>query len=75
MKLCGQLFWEFISGEKNLYTDIIEPLGHRAKGKNDDFNNAYSQIINKFTIEFSREFCEDSGRINWIKLIKFNSES
>ncbi len=75
LKLCGQLFWEFISGEKNLYTDIIEPLGHRAKKKNDNFINAYSQIINKFTLEFSREFCEDSGRINWIRLIKFNSES
>ncbi len=75
LKLCGQLFWEFISGEKNLYTDIIEPLGHSAKEKNNDFIKAYSQIINKFTFEFSREFCEESGRINWIRLIKFNSES
>src|SRR3989338_2079224 len=27
LKLCGQRFWEFISGNENLYTDIIEPLG------------------------------------------------
>jgi len=31
IKLCGQRFWEFISGNENLYTEIIEPLGHRAK--------------------------------------------
>ncbi|MCB1935052.1 MAG: hypothetical protein KDF59_03835 [Nitrosomonas sp.] len=30
-KYCGQQFWEFISGTSNLYTDIIEPLGHEAK--------------------------------------------
>ena len=28
LKLCGQRFWEFISGDEDLYTDIIEPLGH-----------------------------------------------
>ncbi len=75
LKLCGQRFWEFISGKNNLYTDIIEPLGHKAKEKNDEFIKAYSQIINKFTFEFSKEFCEESGKINWIKLIKYNSAS
>ncbi len=73
LKLCGQRFWEFTSGAKNLYTDIIEPLGHRAKEKNEEFLIAYSQIINKFTFEFNKEFCEDTGKIDWIKLIKFNS--
>ena len=33
LKLCGQKFWEFISGDDNLYTDIIEPLGHQATEK------------------------------------------
>ena len=33
LKLCGQKFWAFISGNDNLYTDIIEPLGHQAKEK------------------------------------------
>ena len=33
LKLCGQQFWEFISGDEDLYTDIIEPLGNQAKAK------------------------------------------
>lgn len=37
MKLCGQRFWEFISARKNLYTDIIEPLGSRAKERKEEF--------------------------------------
>jgi hypothetical protein len=72
-KYCGQRFWEFVSGDPDLYIDIIEPLGHRAKEKNDDFYKSYAQMINKFTKEFSKDFCHDSGEIDWNKLVRFNS--
>jgi hypothetical protein len=72
-KYCGQRFWEFISGNDGLYTEIIEPLGHKAKEKNDEFLKAYAQRINKFTFEFGKEFCDTSGAIDWEKLVKFNS--
>lgn len=72
-KYCGQKFWEFISGDPELYTKIIEPLGHKAKERNDDFIKSYSQMINKFTKEFANEFCNDNGDIDWDKLVRFNS--
>jgi hypothetical protein len=72
-KYCGQKFWEFISGDPELYTKIIEPLGHKAKERNDDFIKSYSQMINKFTKEFANEFCKDNGDIDWDKLVRFNS--
>lgn len=71
-KYCGQQFWELISGNDNLYIEIIEPLGHKAKDKTEEFVISYSQIINKFTQEFSEDFC-DNGIINWEKLVAFNS--
>ena len=71
-KFCGQMFWEFISDNQNLYVEIIEPLGHKAKEKNEAFLEAYSRIINKFTLEFSQKFCID-GKIDWNTLVKFNS--
>lgn len=71
-KLCGQRFWEFISGDEKLYTDIIEPLGHKAKERNEIFLESYAQIINKFTLEFMNDFCVD-GKIDWKKLVRFNS--
>jgi hypothetical protein len=37
LKKCGQSFWAFISGDDDLYTTIIEPLGHRAKERNEAF--------------------------------------
>ncbi len=72
-KYCGQRFWEFISGDVELYTKIIEPIGHRAKEKNEEFAKLYSQIINKFTREFTNEFCHQNGEIDWEKLVHFNS--
>jgi len=72
LKLCGQRFWELISGETNLYIDIIEPIGYKAKQKNDEFFESYAQIVNKLTLEFSQKFC-DEGRINWARLVEYNS--
>lgn len=72
LKLCGQRFWELISSDDDLYIDIIEPIGYKAKQKNDEFLESYAQIINKLTLEFSQKFC-DVGKINWVKLIKYNS--
>ena len=73
-KLCGQAFWEFISGDSELFKLIIEPLGHKAKERNDAFNKIYSQKINLFTKEFAINFCRDTGEIDWEKLIEFNSK-
>lgn len=72
-KYCGQRFWEFVSGDTELYTKIIEPLGHQAKERNDDFMQSYAQMINKFTKEFADTFCKDDGSIDWDKLVRFNS--
>lgn len=72
-KYCGQRFWHFISGSDSLYQDIIEPLGHNAQAKNEAFQVSYGSMINKFTGEFVTDFCDAEGRINWEKLVAFNS--
>lgn len=73
LKYCGQSFWEFISGNSNLYTEIIEPLGYKAKEKNQEFEEQYAILINKFTTQFSKEFCP-KGMIDWKKLVELNSK-
>lgn len=74
-KYCGQRFWEFISGNSSLYTQIIKPLGHKAKERNDEFFQSYYQMINKFTLEFGKKFCNSKGAVDWENLVKFNSSS
>ena len=72
-KYCGQEFWEFIGGNENIYLDIIEPLGYKAKERNEEYMEQYVQMINKFTKEFVNLFCDNFGIIDWEKLVKFNS--
>ena len=72
-KLCGQQFWSFISGNESLYTEIIEPLGHKAEEKNDQFLKEYSKVVNKFTREFMQDFCDWEGQILWERIVQFNS--
>ncbi len=75
LKYCGQDFWTFISGELDLYTEIITPLGHQAKQRNERFHNEYAKVINRFSADFAGEFCYTDGAIDWRKLLAFNSAS
>lgn len=72
-KLCGQPFWALISGNEMMYQDIIEPLGHKAKDRNDSFNKEYAKVVNLFTAEFIRDYCTEDGAIDWQKIVAFNS--
>jgi hypothetical protein len=71
-KYCGQLFWEMISGDEELYIRIIEPLDKQAKEKDESFKEAYSKKVNLLTAEFLNQFCNE-GQIDWQMLIKFVS--
>jgi len=72
LKLCGQEFWRFISDSDRLFVEIIEPLDYQAKERTKEFLVEYSRNLNLFTQEFMDVFCID-GRIDWDKLVRFNS--
>jgi hypothetical protein len=74
-KYCGQTFWEFISSDPNLYTELIDPLGHKAQEKSEEFQDSYDRMLNKFTVQFGNEYCDNNGAINWNKLVAFNSSA
>ncbi|HHJ06131.1 MAG TPA: cytosolic protein [Anaerolineae bacterium] len=73
LKVVGQNFWYFISENKDLYTDIIEPIGYRARQHNDAFNEEKSKVANRFTRVFIEGFCDETGAIDWVKLVEWNS--
>jgi hypothetical protein len=72
MKVVGQNFWYLISRDRDLYTDIIEPLGYNARQHNEIFLKQKDILINQFSRQFMDDFCEN-GAINWKKLVEFNS--
>jgi len=73
LKVVGQNFWYLISENKDLYTDIIEPIGYRAKEHNDVFLQQKGGVVNRFTKEFIDEFCDAAGMIDWVRIVEFNS--
>jgi hypothetical protein len=73
LKVVGQNFWYLISENQTLYTDIVEPIGYRAKEHNEAFLFERSSVVNRLTKEFIERFCTADGAINWVKLVQFNS--
>ncbi len=70
LKVVGQNFWYFISEDMDLYTDIVEPIGYRAKEHNEQYEIKKAEAANRITKDFIDEYCQPSGAIDWPKLVK-----
>lgn len=73
LKIVGQNFWYLISHNEHLYAEIIEPIGYRAKEHTESFNQQKAGVVNRFIKEFVERFYDESGIIDWEKLVEFNS--
>lgn len=73
LKVLGQNFWAYISGNINLYIDIIEPLGYHAREHNDSYLAERGCITNLLTKSFIEKYCNKSGEIDWARLLQANS--
>lgn len=70
LKLVGQNFWTFISGNKDLYKQIVEPIGYRAKEHNDAYNIVLGNTTNLLTQRFMDVYCDTDGSIKWELLVQ-----
>jgi hypothetical protein len=75
LKLCGQRFWQFISGDPQFYVKIIEPVGDKAKERNAEFLGQYELVIDDFTELFRQHFCDAHNLILWDALVKHASQA
>lgn len=73
LKVVGQNFWTLISGEKELYKQIIEPIGYLAKEYNENYLLERAKITNLLTRSFIDNFCDATGVIDWPKVVEQNS--
>jgi hypothetical protein len=68
-KYAGQEFWRFISGDDDLYREIIRPIDKEARQKDEAFKKAYAAKINEMTQDFTSNFMSPENQIDWFKLI------
>jgi hypothetical protein len=71
-KYCGQDFWEFISGDPDLYREMIVPIDEEARQKDEVFKAAYNTKVNEMTEAFMQNFMT-AHQIDWVKLVDFVS--
>lgn len=72
-KICGQSFWELISGDNQLYKKIIQPLDEEAKKRDKIFRDLYVKKINEMTKDLMDLFYTDNY-LDWNKIIDYISK-
>jgi hypothetical protein len=72
-KYAGQDFWHFISGDDNLYREIIVPIDEEAREKDETFKKAYAAKVNEMTHDFTTNFTTNN-QIDWVKLVDYVSK-
>ncbi len=73
-KLCGQNFWELISGDKDLYKKLIKPLDKEVKKRDDDFKDTYVKKVNEMTKDLIDLFYT-KNQLDWDKIVDYVSKS
>jgi type II restriction endonuclease EcoO109I-like protein len=74
LKLCGQRFWDFVSGDPEFYIKIVEPIGLNAKERNAEFLAQYELVVDDFTRLFREHFCDAQNSIMWDSLVRHSGE-
>jgi site-specific DNA-methyltransferase (cytosine-N4-specific) len=72
-KYAGQDFWNFISGDDEMYREIIKPIDEEARARDEAYKKAYDGKVNGMVKEFGNIFLDDEGQINWVKLVDYVS--
>jgi type II restriction endonuclease EcoO109I-like protein len=71
----GQSFWHLLSGDPDLYIDLIEPLGYRSKQFNDGFEERKNNTYNRMARDFTNKYCDADGAIDWKQVVQFVSKN
>lgn len=70
----GQEFWQEITGDPDFYIKLIRSMENEIINRHrQTYNAAWEKAVNRYLREFTVEFCEKDGGIDWEKLVAFNS--
>ena len=74
-EVAGEEFWEVLTGDKDFYTKIISYMDTLPEQYLEEYRATYNKAANRLIRDFSIEFCNSDGTINWEKLVDYNSGS
>ena len=74
-EVAGEEFWEALTGDKDFYTKIISYMDTIPEQYIEKYRDSYNRASNRLIRDFSIEFCNSDGSIDWKKLVEYNSGS
>ncbi len=72
-EIAGKDFWYELTGDEQFYIKLIRFMDEIPEKYIANFDEAYQKASNRLVKEFTNEFCNDDGSIDWEKIVKFNS--
>lgn len=72
-ELAGKDFWAALTGDDEFYIKLIKLMGRLPEKYVEDFNEAYQRAANRLVRQFTVDFCNEDGSINWERIVRFNS--
>jgi len=72
-ELAGQAFWEEITGDPDFYLKIVRLMKNKPQEHLPTYREAWDAAVNRFTRDFTQDFCAEDGSIDWEKLVQYNS--
>jgi hypothetical protein len=74
--LSGQAFWQELTGDPDFYLKLVRLMETKVVSKHRaEYERAWNNAVNRYVREFTNDFCDGSGAVEWEKLVKFNSGS
>ncbi len=70
----GQKFWEELTGDSDFYLKLVRLMDSDViDAHRNEYQRDYDNALNRYVREFTIEFCDEEGKVDWEKLVKFNS--
>ena len=70
----GQKFWQEMTGDSNFYLKLVRLMNAEViKKHREEYQANYDDALNRYVREFTIEFCDENGTVDWEKLVRFNS--
>ena len=65
-KVCGAAFWEFISGDPDLYSRLVDPLRDAASN---GFITERTNLVRHLSVELAGSWCTPEGQLDWPRIV------
>lgn len=70
----GQAFWEELTGDRDFYSNLLDAIDKSVVDQHrQEYETEWEHAVNRYVREFTNDFCDEAGAIDWHRLLEFNS--